>query len=363
MEIAIHVRARTPIWTACARPSAFFPYGHWPMWTERPIAETADGPFDRIRPDALLSSMRWWLDAAMRALDAHVCDAPDGARCGACVACQMFASVTLDVTDDATAPIPANIQLARDGWGWNTPPARVGSFIVRLSGERDAVVRLAALLGLLERVGGLGMRLPEGYGAFSIERDGGHLDAVIAASSWPLAVRRRRAGDDALPDLRDIVIARCVIRPRTPGWWTHCAPLTPAALRVQPLVLRGMAPVASAIHAAWDAHMRLPLPERRAVFGALPPHARPARVAVTWAYRDVPDDPDTPWRGPWRVHAAAWTGGLSAAIRERVVGAVADPALWAAALGGDVDVEVGIARLDDADRVVQALRGGALGTP
>jgi len=54
---------------------------------------------------------------------------------------------------------------------------------------------------------------------------------------------------------------------------------------------------------------------------------------------------------------------LSAAVRARVESAVADPSLWAAALGDNADVEVGVARLDDADSVIQALRGGAPGAP
>lgn len=367
MDTIVEIRARTPIWTACARPSAFFPYGHWPMWAERPTAEEADGPFDRIRPDALLASMRWWFDAAMRALDQRVCDAPDGVRCGECVACRTFARVAATVTVDATEPIPAGIMVAERtrGWGWATPPARVGAFRLRLSGDDVAVARLAALLALLERIGGIGMRLPEGYGAYAIIADGDPLDAVIATASWPPpAARRRRVAADVLPDLRDVVIARCVIRPRVPGWWTGLAPIIPAARRVQPLVQRGMAPVASAVHAALERRTDLRRPARHAVFGALPPAARPARVAVTWAFRDdPPSDPAAPWRGPWRVHAAVWTGGLSAAVRARVESAVADPSLWAAALGDNADVEVGVARLDDADSVIQALRGGAPGAP
>lgn len=310
MDIELEIRARTPIWTACARPSAFVPSGHWPMWTDRPTAEEADGPFDRIRPDALLASMRWRFDAAMRALDQRVCDTPNGVRCGACVA------------------------------------------------------RLAALLALLERIGGIGMRLPEGYGAYAIA-DGGPLDAVIATASWPSpAARRRRVAADVLPDLRDVVIARCVIRPRVPGWWTGLAPIIPAARRVQPLAPGGMAPAATAVHAALERRTDLRRPARRAVFGALPPAARRARVAAPWAFRDdPPDDPAAPWRGPWRAHAAVWTGGLSAAVRARVESAVADPSLWGAALGDNADGEVSVARLDDADGVIQALRGGAPGAP
>ena len=104
---------------------------------------------------------------------------------------------------------------------------------------------------------------------------------------------------------------------------------------------------------------------RRAVFGALPPAARPVRVAVTWAFRDdPPDDPAAPWRGPWRARAAVWTGGLSAAVRARVESAgAAVAAAPGAALGDDADVEVSVARLDDADGVIQALRGGAPGAP
>jgi hypothetical protein len=364
MDIEIDIRTRTPIWTACARPSTFYPYGHWPMWVGYPIAATAGGPFDRIRPDVLLTSMRWWFDAAMRALDQRVCDAPDGVRCGTCIACHTFAQVAADVTVDATEPIPAGIMMAKREWGcsWNTPPARVGAFRLRLSGDDVAVARLAALLALLERIGGIGMRLPEGYGAYAIEKcNGSPLDAVIAMASWPQPAAHRRVAADVLPDLRDIIITQCVICPHVPGWWTSCDPIIPVALRIQPLVQRGMTPITSAVHAALERRTKLRRPQMRAVFGAQLPNALPARVAVTWAFQDnPPDDPAAPWREPWRTHAVVWTGGLPATARKRVESAIVDPELWATAIGDTADVEVRVARLKDADCVIEALRGGAV---
>ena len=150
----------------------------------------------------------------------------------------------------------------------------------------------------------------------------------------------------------DIIVE---IRARTPIW-TACA-------RPSAFVPSGHWPMWTD-RPTLERRTDLRRPARRAVFGALPPAARRARVAAPWAFRDdPPDDPAAPWRGPWRARAAVWTGGLSAAVRARVESAVADPSLWGAALGDNADGEVSVARLDDADGVIQALRGGAPGAP
>jgi CRISPR-associated protein Cmr1 len=283
-----------------------------PLWTGG-----VDGTTDRLHESGLLGSLRWWYEAIVRGLGGEACD-PSQSKCtfdaekykqslastpsqrlrdaGLCDACQVFGATgwrrrfRLTVVDDQTRPISAGDRLSARSpgrtWGWFLPQSRMGAFTLRLTGDPEAVQRIAALLLFLERWGNLGARAQLGYGAFRVAN---LIDVLVEARkvNWNTtrAPQRLRPHPD-YPDLRRFLFFQFDFTPVQPGWWTDIPGISRVSIQVQPLVQRySVVPVTLALKNAWRSGRQWKLNDERIIFGASHPDRRRGRIAATWAYR------------------------------------------------------------------------------
>jgi len=296
-----------------------------PLWTGG-----VNGTTDRLHESGLIGSLRWWHEAIVRGLGGEACD-PSRGECtfnaekyqqssasvlsqrlrdaGLCDACQLFGATgwrrrfRLAVVDDQTQSIwaghqPLNIRPPDRARGWFLPPGRMGTFTVRLTGDTEAVQRIAALLIFLERWGSLGARAQLGYGAFRLDN---REDALTLAKQahWnaTLAPQRLHPHPDN-PDLRQFLFFRFDFTPAQPGWWTTIPGMSRVSIQAQPLAQRyNIVPATPALKNAWRFGRRWNRADERAMFGAALPDRQRGRVAATWAYRIG---------NVWRIHGWAW---------------------------------------------------------
>ncbi len=280
-----------------------------PFWTGG-----VEGTTDRLHESGLIGSLRWWYEAIVRGLGGEACD-PSQSKCtfdaekyqkssastpsqrlrdaGLCDACQVFGATgwrrrfRLVVVDDQTRPISAGDRLgARSSGrtqGWFLPQSRMGVFTLRMTGDPEAVQRIAALLIFLEQWGSLGAKPQLGYGAFRIDNRE-HVLAVAKQANWNTISASQSASAD--PDLRQFLFFRFDFTPAQPGWWTDISGISRVSIQVQPLVQRyNIVPVTPALKNAWRSGRRWSHNDERIIFGASHPDRRRGRIAATWAYR------------------------------------------------------------------------------
>jgi CRISPR-associated protein, Cmr1 family len=295
-----------------------------PLWTGG-----VDGTTDRLHESGLIGSLRWWHEAIVRGLGGEACD-PSRGECtfnaekyqqssasvlsqrlrdaGLCDACQLFGATgwrrrfRLTVVDDQTQPIwaglqPLNIRPPDRARGWFLPPGRMGTFTVRMTGDPEAVQRIAALLIFLEQWGSLGAKPQLGYGAFRIDNREDVL-AVAKQANWNTISVSQSASAD--PDLRQFLFFRFDFTPRQPGWWTNIPGISRVSIQVQPLVQHyNIVPVTPALKNAWRFGQKWNRADEQTIFGAALPNRQRGRIVATWAYLD-------PGNNRWCVHGWAW---------------------------------------------------------
>jgi len=294
-----------------------------PFWTGG-----VDGTTDRLHESGLIGSLRWWYEAIVRGLGGEACD-PSQSKCtfdaerykqssastrsqrlrdaGLCDACQLFGATgwrrrfRLTVVDDKTDPIwaglqPLNIRPPDRTRGWFLPPGRMGTFTVRLTGDPEAVQRIAALLIFLEQWGSLGARAQLGYGAFRVAN---RTDVLMEARQVNWNTISASRATDAYPDLRQFLFFQFDFTPVRPGWWTRIPGISRVGIQVQPLVQRySIVPVTPALKNAWRSGRQWDHNDERIIFGVSYPNRRRGRISTTWAYRID--------NKQWRVHGWAW---------------------------------------------------------
>lgn len=340
-----------------------------PLWT----GGIETGKMDRIHETGLIGSLRWWYEAIVRGLGGYACD-PTTHSCGLvqenlrrferakkdgkplqealqeaniCDVCQIFGCTgwrrqfQLAVIDDRTeiAWTPAdqmlNIRPPGRNRGWFLPPGRMGTFALRIDGDREIRSQLIALLLFLEQWGNLGAKSQLGYGLFRIEKlEYGHvqikqrLEIAEYAANWQL--RGTNPLGNKLPDLRHFVFFRYQFQPQKPGWWTQTPGMERIATRVSPLVSKYRAiPVAPALKNEWRYHRWQPAWGNAYNFlGTLRPDRIRSKIAVSWAY---------PQGNIWEVRGHAWLHDVKP---QPVWAMLGDQNLWQRVLGepGSLDL-------------------------
>ncbi len=301
-SLKIHLKTLTPIWTG-----------------------GIDGTMDRIHETGLLGSLRWWYEAIMRGLGGSACD-PSEHTCifdeekyrksratdehqrlreaGVCDACQVFGATgwrrrfRLEIVDDRTEPAwnpppdMLNVRPPDRRRGWFLPPGRMGTFVLRFTGDSEVLGMLASLLLFLEKWGNLGAKPQLGYGVFRIEnRD----EVRQQAQSWNW--KWKKMGDapsvGKLPDLRQLGFFRYQFQPPSPAWWVDVPGMERVAPQVSSLVERyGVVPITPALKNEWRFHRwKSPLADEVRLFGSSDWRERGevvrirSKIAVSWVYR------------------------------------------------------------------------------
>lgn len=298
-----------------------------PLWTG-----SVDGKMDRIHETGILGSLRWWYEVLVRGLGGEACD-PSQSRnkclfdakkytkskttderqrlrdAGLCDVCQVFGATgwrrrfRLEVVEDKTVPawMPplhmVNVRPPDRSRGWYLPPGRIGTFTLRLTGDRWTLSLLTALLSFIEKWGNLGTKPQLGYGLFRVENQD-EITSQEKGFQWELMESGKTNWD--LPDLRRFIFFRYRFRPDGQDWWDQ----VPGLEDIRPLVQRmvrehEVVPIAPALKNEWRYHRwKKEYGDQREVFGALTPERRRSRVAVGWAYR--PTDKE------WEIRGWAW---------------------------------------------------------
>jgi CRISPR-associated protein Cmr1 len=280
-----------------------------PLWTGG-----VDGGMDRIHETGIIGSLRWWYEAIVRGLGGKACD-PSKHSCnysaGLCDVCQVFGATgwrkrfQIDVAADRTEPIyppesrMLNVRPPDRNRGWYLPPGRMGEFVLDITGDRETMSRIAALLLFLEERGSIGAKPQLGYGVFRIlNRE--EIKALATDHQWRPFSAEPADHDRLNPDLRYFGFFKYNFQPERSNWWTWVAGIERIATKVQPFVIsHGTAPISPAFknelryHHIWQGDRE----DEKRMFGALQARAwdeernKPravrirSKVAVSWAYK------------------------------------------------------------------------------
>ncbi len=286
---------------------------------------------DRIHESSIIGSLRWWYEAIVRGLGGDVCDTT-GAGCtldsqkykdgkkaglqdaellthaGLCPVCQLFGAtgwrrrfrLSINTVGDNTLWKSGIMNIRPHGRhrGWYLPPGYVVNLQMRLTGELEALERMATLLHFLETWGGIGAKQPLGYGRFAITNQDSLTPNYHLFDDTKSSKVEGAKDKTIVPSLKDFHFYRVQFRPRQPNWWTEIDGIRQVSRQhwstLNALAHHGAVPVSPVIKNFWRFEQRWP---SRSVaewlFGKLERNEQPlqSRVSVGWAMRQ----PDTSW--------------------------------------------------------------------
>lgn len=244
-----------------------------PLWT----AGAVRGQMDRVRETGIIGSLRFWYEAALRAMDLHICDPTSDNnenRCrleeggSLCAACRLFGATgqsrrfRLRIDGGAELFYGNNVLLPsgrvhnrRTGGWYLQAQSRTGDLTIKIVplARVDEINNLLLPLALIHRHASLGAKISNGYGVVEINNKDGKPITVGQALIDSLDGNARSVQPSGLPDLRDFFFAK--LRFQEPAsnlqWWQKIQCINQvkgnAASFLQNCKKRGLLPLSPAI--------------------------------------------------------------------------------------------------------------------